>query len=56
MPSDLGPTAVALGIFDGVHRGHQELFKLTKALAKEDKLFSMAYTFHPHPAAILKPK
>ena len=56
MPSDLGPTAIALGIFDGVHRGHQELFKITKALAKEDKLFSMAYTFHPHPAAILNPK
>ena len=56
MPSDLGPTAVALGIFDGVHRGHQELFKITKGLAQEDQLFSLAYTFHPHPAAILNPK
>ena len=56
IPDDLGPTAIALGIFDGVHRGHQELFKETKALAKAEKLFSMAYTFHPHPAAILNPK
>ena len=42
-------TAVALGNFDGVHKGHAELIKTTVAYAKEHGLASAAFTFSNHP-------
>ena len=50
-----GPSAVAIGIFDGVHRGHRALLTAATELAQEDGLTSVAYTFHPHPAQVLNP-
>jgi riboflavin kinase/FMN adenylyltransferase len=50
-----GPFAVGIGIFDGVHRGHQTLFRKVLALAEAAGLHSMAYTFDPHPARVLNP-
>jgi riboflavin kinase/FMN adenylyltransferase len=47
--------AVAIGNFDGVHRGHQELFRLTRALALPDG-HAVALTFWPHPARLLNPE
>src|SRR6266849_5520503 len=42
--------AVALGNFDGVHRGHQELFRQAKRLGP-----AAALTFEPHPGKVLQP-
>jgi riboflavin kinase / FMN adenylyltransferase len=49
--SDLGkaitPTAIALGNFDGVHRGHQRV--IMPAIAPAEGLVSTVLTFNPHP-------
>ncbi len=45
----LGPAAVALGNFDGVHKGHQELIKRCVEIASEKGLCSAVFTFLNHP-------
>ncbi len=44
---------IGMGIFDGVHIGHQMLLNRVKELANAHDLASTALTFHPHPAAVL---
>lgn len=44
---------VAVGRFDGVHRGHQHLFAQAQVLAHERGWSSLAYTFPPRPPALL---
>ncbi|MBI3602269.1 MAG: bifunctional riboflavin kinase/FAD synthetase [Candidatus Omnitrophica bacterium] len=48
-------TAAAIGIFDGVHRGHQLLIKSMVARARKLKARAMVITFFPHPAHVLRP-
>ncbi len=48
--------AVAIGNFDGVHLGHQELFARTAALARKDGGEAIALSFDPHPARFFNPK
>lgn len=43
----LKPTAVALGNFDGVHRGHQQVIQPAKE--KQGEIVSTVVTFNPHP-------
>ena len=49
------PTALTIGIFDGVHKGHQAILKRVLKQAKEMRLKSAVVTFDPHPLKILKP-
>src|SRR5271170_6313920 len=51
----LKKTCVAIGIFDGVHRGHQYLIKKMLATAKRLKAQPVVITFFPHPAHVLRP-
>lgn len=44
---------VTLGIFDGVHRGHQALLERVVARAKESTGESVVITFSPHPRLVL---
>jgi riboflavin kinase/FMN adenylyltransferase len=46
---------VALGNFDGVHRGHQALIAHTKALADERKAALGVLAFEPHPQEFFHP-
>ena len=49
------PTAVTIGIFDGVHKGHQAILKRLLGEAKKAALKSVVMTFDPHPAKVLNP-
>ena len=53
---DLGPCAVALGTFDGVHIGHQTLIRRAMELARELGAASVVYTFDRHPLSVLAPE
>ncbi len=46
--------AMALGNFDGVHLGHQALFR--KAVEAAGHARAAAFTFHPHPGKVLQPE
>ncbi|MCR6111073.1 bifunctional riboflavin kinase/FAD synthetase [Bacillus sp. A301a_S52] len=52
-PLDLPPTALALGFFDGVHRGHQQVINTAKVEAEKRNLKSAVMTFYPHPKEVL---
>jgi len=47
---------LALGNFDGVHLGHQAIFRQTVARACEIGGTSMVFTFEPHPLHVLAPE
>jgi len=51
--SSLGPTAVAIGNFDGLHLGHQKIIESLVREAEKLKLKSVVLTFSPHPEKIL---
>ncbi len=42
-------TYIALGSFDGLHKGHMKLIKETKKMAKDNNGKSMVLTFKDHP-------
>lgn len=46
---------VTLGVFDGVHRGHQHIFRKVVQRALMIGGTPVVYTFDPHPAKILAP-
>jgi len=47
---------IALGVFDGVHLGHQKLIKLTVDKARKNGGISILATFDPHPDIIINPE
>ena len=51
-PPGLGSSVVAIGNFDGVHRGHQAGIGHAKALADELGRPCAVLTFEPHPADV----
>jgi len=55
VPSNFGPTLVSVGNFDGVHCAHAHVLREIVARARASSSQSVAVTFEPHPARILRP-
>ena len=49
-------TVAAVGMFDGVHPGHQKVLRTTADIARRTGRSSQAFTFATHPLAILSPE
>src|SRR5690606_34113731 len=55
VPSGWGRSAVTIGVFDGVHRGHEEIIGSTVKQARDLGVQSVVMTFDPHPAEVVRP-
>src|SRR6187399_21231 len=52
----LKPTVLTLGVFDGLHLGHQRIMQTVVERAKAIGAVPTAITFDPHPRAVLYPE
>jgi riboflavin kinase / FMN adenylyltransferase len=55
VPDGWGPSVVTIGVFDGVHRGHQRIVGRATAAAAELGLPVVVVTFDPHPDEVVRP-
>jgi riboflavin kinase/FMN adenylyltransferase len=51
-----GPIALAIGVFDGVHLGHQEVIRDARDFVATHGGTAVVLTFDPHPLRVLKPE
>lgn len=54
-PSGWGRCLVTIGVFDGVHRGHQRIIGTAVERARELGLPAVVLTFDPHPSEVVRP-
>ncbi len=55
VPAPLQYAVVAIGNFDGLHRGHQAVLELAKDIARSENRPALMMTFEPHPRSLFKP-
>ncbi len=55
LPEALRGGVVAIGNFDGVHRGHQAVLNAALEIAARESRPALALTFEPHPRAVFRP-
>ena len=55
VPTGWGRSVVTVGVFDGVHRGHQQLIGRAVERGRERGLPTVLVTFDPHPAEVVRP-
>jgi riboflavin kinase/FMN adenylyltransferase len=55
-PRPAAGTAITIGAYDGVHRGHRAVISRVRALAAERGLQSAVVTFDRHPASVVRPE
>lgn len=51
-----GPVALAIGVFDGLHLGHQEVIEAAREHARQHHGQAVVMTFEPHPLQVLRPE
>ncbi|MET8138961.1 bifunctional riboflavin kinase/FAD synthetase [Sphaerisporangium sp. NPDC005288] len=55
VPGDWGRSVITIGVFDGVHQGHQRMVERAVAMAADLGAASVAITFDPHPDEVVRP-
>jgi riboflavin kinase/FMN adenylyltransferase len=55
VPAQWGRCVVTIGVFDGVHRGHQRIVSRARGAAAELGLPVVVVTFDPHPDEVVRP-
>ncbi len=55
LPGGWGRCVATIGVFDGVHKGHQALIGRAVELARQRELPSVVLTFDPHPSEVVRP-
>ncbi len=55
VPGGWGRSVVTIGVFDGVHRGHQAIIGHAVKRARDMGLQSVVMTFDPHPSEVVRP-
>jgi riboflavin kinase/FMN adenylyltransferase len=55
IPTKWGRCVVTIGVFDGVHRGHQLIIGRAVERARELGIPSLVLTFDPHPIEVVRP-
>ena len=50
-----GPLFLAIGVFDGVHLGHQTVISTSAKHANDADGTAVVVTFDPHPVKVLRP-
>ncbi|HEY3750734.1 MAG TPA: bifunctional riboflavin kinase/FAD synthetase [Pseudonocardiaceae bacterium] len=55
LPGGWGRCVATIGVFDGVHKGHQALIGKAVELARQRDLPSVVLTFDPHPSEVVRP-
>ena len=55
VPGGWGRSVVTIGVFDGVHRGHQQILGHAVKKAREKGVPAVVVTFDPHPSEVVRP-
>ncbi len=55
IPYGWGRCVLTIGVFDGVHRGHQQIVGRAVERARDTGLPSVVLTFDPHPSEVVRP-
>ncbi len=55
-PEGIKGSALTIGNFDGIHRGHQKLLEILKSESEVGQVPTVVMTFQPHPMKILAPE
>ena len=55
VPADWGRSVVTIGVFDGVHRGHQRIVARAAQMSADLGLPLVVVTFDPHPDEVVRP-
>jgi riboflavin kinase/FMN adenylyltransferase len=54
-PPGWGRAVVTIGVFDGVHRGHQRIIGHAVEAARRSGIAAVVVTFDPHPSEVVRP-